>query len=146
LVNREVHTPGGWQSDRVTALISHTTFDSRDAYAMSVFWAGILGFAEDPDDPNLPGHEECMIFSADGGQRLLFIEVPDDKQVKNRVHLDLKPAEGTRDEELERLLRLGARQVADHRRPDGTGWVTLADPEGNEFCIVRSDAERAATA
>ena len=87
-----------------------------------------------------------MIFSPDGGQRLLFIEVPDDKLVKNRVHLDLKPAEGNRDEELERLLRLGARQVADHRRPDGTGWVTLADPEGNEFCILRSDAERAASA
>jgi hypothetical protein len=87
-----------------------------------------------------------MIFSPDGSQRLLFIEVPDDKVVKNRVHLDLKPAEGTRDEELERLLQLGARQVADHRRDDGTGWVTLADPEGNEFCIVRSDAERAASA
>jgi hypothetical protein len=84
-----------------------------------------------------------MIFSADGSQRLLFIEVPDAKQVKNRVHLDVKPAENTRDQELERLLQLGARQVADHRRPDGSGWVTLADPEGNEFCILRSDAERA---
>jgi hypothetical protein len=128
----------------VTALISHTTFDSHDAYAQSLFWSGVLGFAEDPDDPNEPGHEECMISSPDGVQRLLFIEVPDAKQVKNRVHLDLKPAAGTRDEELARLLELGARQVADHRRPDGTGWVTLADPEGNEFCIVRSDAERAA--
>ena len=87
-----------------------------------------------------------MIFSPDGGRQLLFIEVPDDKQVKNRVHLDLKPAEGPRDEEVARLLRLGARQLADHRREDGTGWVTLADPEGNEFCVVRSDAERAASA
>ena len=130
----------------MTALISHTTFDSLDAYAMSVFWAGILDFAEDPEDPNQPGDEECMILSADGGQRLLFIEVPDAKQVKNRVHLDLKPAEGSRDEELERLLRLGSRRVADHRREDGTGWVTLADPEGNEFCILRSDAERVASA
>jgi hypothetical protein len=134
------------QSGRVTALISHTTFDSRNAYAMSLFWAAVLGFAEDPDDRNEPGHEECMIFSPDGGDRLLFIEVPDSKQVKNRVHLDLKPAEGSRDLELERLLRLGARQVADHRQDDGTGWVTLADPEGNEFCILRSDAERAASA
>ena len=130
----------------MTALISHTTFDSHDAHAMSLFWGAVLGFAEDPDDPNEPGDEECMIFSADGSQRLLFIEVPDGKQVKNRVHLDLKPAEGIRDQELERLLQLGARQVADHRRPDGSGWVTLADPEGNEFCILRSDAERAASA
>ena len=66
----------------MTALISNTTFDSRDAYAMSVFWAAVLGFAEDPDDPNEPGHEKCMIFAPDGGVRLLFIEVPDAKQVK----------------------------------------------------------------
>ncbi|CAN5324659.1 VOC family protein [soil metagenome] len=130
----------------MTALISHTSFDSLDAYAMSVFWGQVLGFAEDPDDPNEPGDEECMIFSTDGGQPLLFIQVPDAKQVKNRVHLDLKPAEGTREQELERLLGLGAREVADRRRPNGSGWVVLADPEGNEFCILRSDAERAASA
>ncbi len=128
----------------MTALISHTTFDSRDAHALSLFWGAVLGFAEDPEDRNEPGDEECMIGSADGSQRLLFIEVPDAKQVKNRVHLDLKPAEGTRDQELERLLQLGARRIDDHRRSDGSGWVTLADPEGNEFCILRSDAERAA--
>lgn len=126
----------------MTALISHTSFDSVDAFAQSVFWSGVLGFREDPDDPNRPQDEECMIFSPDGTQRLLFIEVPDAKQVKNRVHLDLQPAEGTRDQELERLLGLGAREVDDRRLPDGTGWVVLADPEGNEFCILRSDAER----
>jgi predicted enzyme related to lactoylglutathione lyase len=130
----------------MTARISHTTFDSRDACAQSVFWAQVLGYAEDPDDPNEPGDEECMVFSPDGSQRLLFIEVPEGKQVKNRVHLDLQPAEGTRDEELARLLALGARVLDDLRRPDGAGWVVLADPEGNEFCILRSDAERAASA
>ncbi|WP_308257440.1 VOC family protein [Pseudonocardia lacus] len=125
----------------MTARISHTSFDARDSYSQSVFWGRVLGFTEDPDDPNLPGHEECMIFSADRGQRILFIEVPDAKQVKNRVHLDLVPVEGTRDEELARLLELGATVVDDRRRPDG-GWVVLADPEGNEFCILRSEAER----
>jgi hypothetical protein len=129
----------------VTALISHTTFDSLDAYAMSVFWGQVLEYSDDPEDPNAPGDEECMIFSADRTHRLLFIEVPDAKQFKNRVHLDLEPAEGTRDEELHRLLELGARTVADRRRPDGTGWIVLADPEGNEFCILSSDAERAAS-
>ncbi len=127
----------------MTALIAHTSFDSLDAHALSVFWGRVLGFAEDPDDPNDPGDEECMIFSDDGTQRLLFIEVPDAKQVKNRLHLDLKPAHGSRDEELAELLRLGARTVDDRRHPDGSGWVVLADPEGNEFCILRSDAERA---
>lgn len=126
----------------MAALISHTSFDSLDAFSQSGFWAGVLGFRDDPKDPNAPDDDECMIFSPDGTQRLLFIKVPDAKQIKNRVHLDLQPADGTRDQELARLLRLGAREVDDRRLPDGTGWVVLADPEGNEFCILRSDAER----
>ncbi|MET9299325.1 VOC family protein [Micromonospora aurantiaca] len=129
----------------MTSYVSHTTVDCADAYALSRWWASVLDYREDPDDPNEPGHEECMIYSRDGQHRLLFIEVPDAKQVKNRIHLDLRPAEGTRDEELARLTRLGAAVVADRREPDGTGWVVLADPEGNEFCILRSDAEVAAT-
>ncbi|MGI8459983.1 MAG: VOC family protein [Propionibacteriaceae bacterium] len=123
--------------------ISHTSFDARDAYRQSVFWGEVLGFAEDPDDPNEPAHQECMILAPEGATRLLFIEVPDDKTVKNRVHLDLRPTDRTRDAEVERLLAAGATQVADRRTPDG-GWVVLADPEGNEFCILRSDAEVAA--
>jgi predicted enzyme related to lactoylglutathione lyase len=82
--------------------------------------------------------------SADGHQQLLFIEVPEGKQVKNRVHFDLRPTDRTRDEEIERVLGLGATQVADRRNADGTGWVVLTDPEGNEFCILRSEAEIAA--
>ncbi|HVE30991.1 MAG TPA: VOC family protein [Mycobacteriales bacterium] len=128
----------------MTAVISHTTIDAADAYAQSLFWAKVLGYAEDPDDPNEPGHEECMIFSPDGRTRVLFIEVPDKKQVKNRMHFDLVPAEGTRDAEAARLVSIGATVVDDLRRPDGSGWVVLADPEGNEFCILRSEAERAA--
>ncbi len=129
------------QNVRVTSYISHTTVDCANAYQLSVWWAEVLGYAEDPDDPNQPGHEECMIVSPDGGHRLLFIEVPDTKQVKNRIHFDLRPRTGRRDEELARLLAHGATQVHDLRKPDGTGWVVLADPEGNEFCILRSAAE-----
>jgi predicted enzyme related to lactoylglutathione lyase len=129
----------------MTALISHTSFDAADSYAQSVFWAQVLGFGEDPDDPNEPGHEECMIFSPDGTTKVLFIEVPEKKSVKNRIHFDLVPAAGTRDEELARLLALGATVVDDLRKPDGPGWVVLADPEGNEFCILRSEAERNGT-
>jgi predicted enzyme related to lactoylglutathione lyase len=125
----------------MTAFISHTSFDSLDAFSQSVFWAEVLDFQEDPEDPNEPGDEECPIFSRDGTQQLLFIEVPDSKRVKNRLHLDLRPVDGNRDEELERLVGLGARAVDDRRRPDGTGWVVLADPEGNEFCILRGNAE-----
>jgi predicted enzyme related to lactoylglutathione lyase len=116
--------------------ISHTSFDSLDAYRQSVFWGKVLGFAEDPDDPNEPGHEECMIFAPDRLARLLFIEVPDAKLVKNRLHLDLRPTDRSREDEAERVVALGATQVADRRRSDGSGWFVLADPEGNEFCIL----------
>jgi len=127
----------------MTSVISHTSVDCADAYALSVWWATVLDYAEDPNDPNEPGHEECMIFSADRRHRILFIEVPEAKSIKNRIHFDLRPREGTRDEELARLLGLGATVVGDLRRPDGTGWVVLADPEGNEFCILRGEAELA---
>jgi catechol 2,3-dioxygenase-like lactoylglutathione lyase family enzyme len=120
----------------MTSRISHTSFDARNAYAQSVFWSQVLDFVEDSDDPNEPGHEECLIISRDQSQLLLFITVPDDKQVKNRVHLDLRPVDRTREQEVGRLLELGASQLADHRRPDGSGWITMADPEGNEFCIL----------
>jgi predicted enzyme related to lactoylglutathione lyase len=123
----------------MTSRISHTSFDARDAYAQSVFWSQVLGFVEDPDDPNEPGHAECLITSRDRSQLLLFITVPDDKQVKNRVHLDLRPVDRTREQEVDRVLALGASQLADHRRPDGSGWIMLADPEGNEFCILSKD-------
>lgn len=122
--------------------ISHLSVDSRDAYAQSRWWAEGLGWAEDPEDPNLPGHDECMIFSPDGRQRLLFIEVPEPRTVKNRLHLDLVPTDTSREAEVERLLATGAAQIADHRRPDGGGWVTLADPEGNELCVLRSELDR----
>jgi hypothetical protein len=128
----------------MTSRISHTSIDSRNAHEQSVWWGRVLGFSEDPRDPNLPGHEECMILSPDGRQRVLFIEVPEDKTVKNRVHFDLWPTDGTMDEEVDRLLALGATMHQDlrgHHGP-GTGWATLADPEGNEFCVLRSEAER----
>jgi len=85
-----------------------------------------------------------MIYSPGRTHRLLFIEVPDAKQAKNRIHFDLRPNDRSRDEELERLVELGATQIADLRKDDGGGWVVLADPEGNEFCILRSDDEVAA--
>jgi Glyoxalase-like domain len=131
----------------MTSFVSHTTIDCHDAYSLSEWWKAVLGYVDLEDDPNEPGHEECMIRDPETGHHLLFIEVPDEKSVKNRIHLDLRPRTGTRDEEVERLVAHGATQVADHRdiRGDGTGWVVLTDPEGNEFCILRSEAERAAT-
>jgi hypothetical protein len=127
----------------MSSYISHTSIDCRDSYALAEWWCTVLDYTGDPDDPNLPGHEECLILSRDRTHRVLFIQVPEAKQGKNRIHFDLYPRTGTRDEELARLLEHGASEVNDLRKPDGTGWVVLADPEGNEFCILRGEAERA---
>jgi hypothetical protein len=123
----------------VTSYISHTTIDCRNAYDLSEWWKPVLGYVDLEDDPNEPGHEECMIRDPDTGHLVLFLEVADPKVVKNRIHFDLRPREGTRDEELARLLEHGATEVLDMRDQfgPGTGWVVLADPEGNEFCILR---------
>jgi hypothetical protein len=120
----------------MTSRISHTSVDAIDAYAQSVWWSKVLDFSEDPDDPNEPGHEMCLIMSRDRNQVVLFITVPDDKKLKNRLHFDLRPVDRDRDEEVERLVAMGATQAADFRRDNGRGWITLTDPEGNEFCVL----------
>jgi hypothetical protein len=122
----------------MTSYISHTTIDCQNAYELSEWWKRVLEYVDKPDDPNEPGHDECWIQRPDAGHALLFIEVPEEKATKNRIHLDLRPSAATRDEELGRLLELGATQLDDRRHEDGAGWVVLADPEGNEFCLLRS--------
>jgi len=127
----------------MTLKISHITFDAANPYSIAQFWSAATGFAEDPEGPNEEGDDETALFSVDGDTVLLFIRVPEAKAGKNRVHLDWSPTDSTRDEEVDRLAGLGASIVDDRRRDDGTGWVVMADPEGNEFCVERSAAERA---
>ena len=127
----------------MASFVSHTTIDCLNAYELSEWWKPVLGYVDLDGDPNLPGHEECMIRDAETGHQVLFIEVPDPVRGKN-WHFDLRPRERSRDEEVAWLLEYGATQVADHRNPDGTGWVIMADPQGNQFCILRSPTELAA--
>jgi len=130
----------------VASFISHTTIDCRNAYELSEWWKPVLGYVDIEGDPNEPGHEECMIRDPETGHQVLFIEVPDPTPGKPRVHFDLRPRERTRDEEVEWALAYGAAQVADQRGKygPGSGWVVFADPEGNQFCVLRSEAELAA--
>ncbi|MBO1415726.1 VOC family protein [Streptomyces sp. FH025] len=125
----------------MASLVRHVTIDCADPHGLALFWAEALDGTLGEDDN--PGDEEAVVNSA--GASLLFIRVPEGKTVKNRVHLDLQPQDRSRDEEVERLVALGATLLADRRTPDGKGWVTLADPEGNELCIERSHAERVTT-
>ncbi|KRC92808.1 glyoxalase [Terrabacter sp. Root85] len=119
--------------------IHSITFDCADARALATFWADLLGwnvfYDDDPEVVVAPSFPHP-------GMGLLFIPVPEGKTAKNRIHLDLEPDEGTRDDAVERALAAGAALLADHRKEDGTGWVTMTDPEGNEFCIERGEAER----
>ena len=121
--------------------VNHITFDCADPELLGRFWADALGLVSHAD--NATGDPEWYVYDPSGRvPNTLFIRVPEAKTVKNRVHLDLQPMLNGRDIEVEWLLTLGASVVADHRRPDGTGWVTMADPEGNEFCVERSASER----
>jgi hypothetical protein len=128
----------------LTARIRTITVDCTDWHPLVQFWEQLTDFAEDPENPNSADDPEGLLVSP-SGLALLFIPVPEAKQGKNRVHLDLQPVDCTRDEQLQRALDLGATVVADHRKPDGRGWVTVADPEGNELCIERSAAEMEAS-
>ncbi|HEY9290403.1 MAG TPA: VOC family protein [Microlunatus sp.] len=124
------------------------TVDCVDHERLGRFWAAAADYVEDPDNPNQPGDPEWLLVPAGRiGPALLFIPVPEPKSSKNRLHLDLQPIDRTQDEEIDRLIGLGATMIDDRRAlaEDG-GWAVLADPEGHEFCVEPSEAERRARA
>ena len=107
-----------------------TNIDARNPAALGRWWQEALGWVVVNDDP-----EEFEIrLAADRFPGLLFGAVPEPKTVKNRLHLDFRPDD--RDREVERMLALGATR-ADVGQGEES-WVVLADPEGNEFCILSS--------
>jgi predicted enzyme related to lactoylglutathione lyase len=123
----------------MVSFIRNVSFDCPDPYALAQFWSEVVGHPLHPDSD--AGDTEVVIEPPEG-PRLFFQAVPEDKAVKNRVHVCLQPGDRDRDAEVDRLLALGAKVFADHRTADGGGWVVLLDPAGNEFCMTRSAAER----
>ncbi|MYW02522.1 VOC family protein [Streptomyces sp. SID3343] len=124
----------------MVSVVQNVAIDCADAYELARFWSKVTGRPLHPEDR--PGDRETQVQLPEGPV-LYFNQVPEAKTIKNRIHLCLRP-ETSRDEEVDRLLSLGATFVADHRNPDdGSGWAILADPEGNEFCVLRSDSDRA---
>lgn len=124
----------------MVSVLQNVAIDCADAYELARFWSEVTGCPLHPGDK--PGDPEIDVMLPEG-PLLHFNQVPEPKTVKNRVHLCLRP-KTSREEEVERLLSLGAVLVADRREPDGAGWAVLTDPEGNEFCVLRSDSDRAA--
>ncbi len=105
--------------------------DANDPAALARFWAAVLEYDivyEDPDEVVVARDEDTY-------PALVFVPVPEAKSVKNRLHIDLNPDD--RDAEVERLIGLGARR-ADVGQGEDKTWVVLADPEGNEFCVLRA--------
>ncbi|MEY2404302.1 MAG: hypothetical protein QOD38_1853 [Acidimicrobiaceae bacterium] len=109
------------------------TVDAHDPLAQAQWWAAALGYTVDEDGP-----EDDDVGIKGDGPTVLFIRVPEDKAVKNRLHLDLRPTD--RDAEVARLESMGATRVDIGQTGDET-WTVLADPEGNEFCILRGKAD-----
>ena len=113
-------------------VISQLAVDAIDPAAQARWWREVLGGTVDDADP-----EEIALLPGSGLPEILFLRVPETKSVKNRLHLDVRPADGSDQRaELRRLLDLGARRVDVGQGPD-VPWVVLADPEGNEFCLLR---------
>jgi predicted enzyme related to lactoylglutathione lyase len=107
-----------------------TNVDARDPASLGRWWAEALGWAVVNDDPS----EFEIRPAVDRLPGLLFVAVPERKTVKNRLHLDFRPDD--QDREVERMLGLGASRVDVGQGEQS--WVVLADPEGNEFCILSS--------
>lgn len=129
----------------MTSRIDAINITCRNHEALGAFWQNVLGLREDPTNPNVPGDPETIFVSQPTRVTFLFQPNEPDEIFRPRIHFDVDPVDGTRDEEVERLLTLGATVVVDRRMPDGTGWVTLRDPDGNELCVQRSQAEREVT-
>jgi len=118
----------------MTLRIDCLTIDCSDPKLLADFWSRALGwqvvFADE--------YEIAIAAPGENGGAvpdLLFLRVPDAKKVKNRLHLDLRPDD--RDAEVTRLESLGASRVTIGQKGDES-WVVLADPEGNEFCVLRA--------
>lgn len=109
--------------------------DSNDPDALARFWADTLGWRRTHDTPDEVVLEPPSGSPEDGvSPDLIFLKVPEAKAGKNRLHLDLRPDD--QDAEVARVSALGARRVS-VGQADDVSWVVLADPEGNEFCILR---------
>ena len=115
------------------------TIDCHNPAALAQFWAQALGWKMDENPTEIEAYIEKNLgpSNADGYPDLLFIKTPDQKSVKNRLHLDLRPENQM--EEVERLEKLGAKRIEIGQSSySETTWIVMADPEGNEFCVLKA--------
>ncbi|MEV4642420.1 VOC family protein [Actinoplanes sp. NPDC049548] len=115
----------------MTCRIDTITIDALDPRPIAEFWAALLGWHIVTEDADI------ISIGPGGGARPMIdvVKVPERKSVKNRLHLDLRADGTTAEQEVARALALGGRRV-DVGQPADVTWTVLADPEGNEFCIL----------
>ncbi|HZO66036.1 MAG TPA: VOC family protein [Kribbellaceae bacterium] len=119
----------------MTIRVQCISIDSHDPDAQATFWAEVLGWRRTYEDADEIALEPPEGSPEDGVvPDILFLRVPDDKKVKNRLHLDLRPDD--QEAEVARIEALGGKRVY-VGQSDDVSWVVLADPEGNEFCVLR---------
>jgi hypothetical protein len=119
--------------------LSAIVVDCRDSFSQAHWWAAVLGHQLSERNPN----EYEVSDPSSGGTRLYFMNVPEAKTVKNRLHVDIT-TDGSIDGEVARLVAAGATFV-DMRQdpatlPNPDTWAVMQDPEGNEFCVLNADS------
>jgi hypothetical protein len=126
----------------MTSKFTELAIDCADPAGLARFWCSVLGYeVQDVDEEDgmvtigSPAVPEGKERSGPVPPALTFMRVPEGKTVKNRLHIDVNPTDREQHEEVRRLLDLGARH-ADVGQTGEESWVTLADPEGNEFCVL----------
>jgi hypothetical protein len=123
----------------MTSKFTELAIDCADPSGLARFWCSVLDYEVQDEDDGLvtigpPTGPDGKNHPGPVPPVLTFAQVPEGKTVKNRLHLDVSPTDRSQDEEIARLIGLGA-TVFNDNRPEFS-WVTLADPEGNEFCVL----------
>jgi hypothetical protein len=131
----------------MTSRLTEVIVDCRDLEVESTFWCAVLGYERANSGEGWLAIRASTSELTDDELRaearppaVAFVLVPEDKAVKNRLHLDVTPVDQTQAEEVRRLLALGARRTDIGQRD--TPWVVMADPEGNEFCVMPASGDQ----
>ncbi|MFC8534492.1 VOC family protein [Streptomyces sp. NPDC057249] len=126
----------------MTSRFTELSIDCHDPERLAAFWCEVLGFTViDRTEGQVEiGSWEPAVEEVRARQMpptVVFLRVPEAKAVKNRLHLDVSPIDCSTEAEVARLLALGATRT-DVGQGEGRSWVVMADPEGNEFCVLRT--------
>ncbi|MDR7252613.1 catechol 2,3-dioxygenase-like lactoylglutathione lyase family enzyme [Nocardioides sp. BE266] len=126
--------------------MTEISVDCHDPERLAAFWCEVLGWVVLDREPGLveiasaPPDDAALLEAVRSGPvvpTMFFAQVPEDKVVKNRIHFDVSPVDVSQEDEVERILALGASRAAVGQTGEES-WTVLADPEGNEFCVLRS--------